>query len=66
MSNETSSETSKLEELLRDYLKEGEKPEYDPKEVKVYAIMEGARREIVLPEGLQRKVLNEVRKPLYD
>lgn len=64
MSDEST--TSKLEELLKDFLNEGEVPEYDPKTVKVYALLEGERRELNLPEGIQQKVLKEVRKPLYD
>jgi hypothetical protein len=66
MKEEKSEQTLVLEELLKDFLQEGEVPEYDPKEVKVYALNEGVRRELELPDMVKRKVLKEVRQPLYD
>lgn len=56
---------SKLLELLNEFLQEDEQPGYDPKTGTLFALKEGQRRDLVLPEDVRQEALRAVRKPIY-
>jgi hypothetical protein len=57
--------SAKLLELLTGFLEEDEQPGYDPKTGVLFALKEGQRRELMLPEDIKQNALRAVRQPIY-
>jgi hypothetical protein len=57
--------TSNLTMLLERFLSEGETPQYDPKTGSLFAIKEGVRRELNLPEDVRQDAIKAAKKPIY-